>query len=100
MNKRASPLLLQLMGSAVLMQALLSAASLIVGLVLLRRTADLQYGYYVLMQSSILLLTMLQSAFIGAQLVTHISTADPDRRAAVVGDCTGNSGACGSSQAC
>jgi O-antigen/teichoic acid export membrane protein len=78
-------LFFRLLGSAVLMQALLSGSSLIVGLVLLRRTADLQYGYFVLMQNSIVLLTILQGAFIQPQLVTGISRADAVGRADLVG---------------
>jgi O-antigen/teichoic acid export membrane protein len=78
-------LFFRLLGSAVLMQALLSGSSLIVGLILLRRTADLQYGYFVLMHNSIVLLTILQNSFIQPQLVTGISRADPAGRADLVG---------------
>ncbi len=85
MPTHGKALFFRLLGSAVLMQALLSGASLIVGLVLLRRTADLQYGYFVLMQNSIVLLTILQNAFIQPQLVTGISRADPAGRADLVG---------------
>jgi O-antigen/teichoic acid export membrane protein len=67
------------------MQAVLSATSLLVGLILIRRISDLQYGYYVLMTNSILLLVTLQAAFIQPQLVVRMSQADAAGRAELVG---------------
>lgn len=80
-----SVLLVRLFGSAVLTQALLSATSLVVGLILLRRTTDLQYGYYVLMQNAVLLMTILQNSFIQPQLVTRMSKDNTAARADAVG---------------
>lgn len=74
-----------LLGSAVLTQALLSATNLAVGLNLLRHTTDLQYGYYVLMQSSILYLCVAQGSFIQPQLITRMRAADAAGRAALIG---------------
>jgi O-antigen/teichoic acid export membrane protein len=80
-----STFLMRLLGSALLMQAVLSGSSLFVGLVLLRRTADLQYGYYVLIQNAILLMIMMQGSFIQPQLVTRISSGNLTERADLVG---------------
>ncbi len=77
--------LVHLLGSAVVMQALLSGSSFLIGLILLRRTSDLQYGYYVLMQNAIQLLIILQFAFIQPQLVTRISACDAAGRAGLIG---------------
>jgi O-antigen/teichoic acid export membrane protein len=77
--------LLRLLGSAVVMQALISGASLIAGLILIRRTTDLQYGYFVLMQNIVLLLGTLQGSFIQPQLVNRISRSTQLERADLVG---------------
>jgi O-antigen/teichoic acid export membrane protein len=77
--------LAKLLGSAILTQALLSATNLGVGLILLRHSTDLQYGYYVLMQSSILLLCVAQGSFIQPQLVTRMHSTDAAGRAALIG---------------
>ena len=61
----------RLLGSAVVSQALLSAASLVIGLVLIRRTSDLQYGYFILASNAILLLASLQNAFFGPALAAR-----------------------------
>jgi len=85
MVSRRTSTLIQLLGSAVVMQALLSASSLIAGLIMIRRTSDLQYGYYVLVLNAILLLVTLQNSFIQPQLVVRITRADAAERAKVVG---------------
>lgn len=72
-------------GSAVVMQALLSATNLIVGLILIRRTPDEQYGYYVLTVTTILLVTMLQNAFIQSHMVVRMTGATEQGRADLVG---------------
>ncbi len=76
---------LRLLSSAVTMQALLSASSFVVGLILIRRTTDTQYGYYVLVTNAVLLLALLQQAFIQPQLVTRMPGYDLAQRAALVG---------------
>ncbi|WP_020648774.1 hypothetical protein [Solimonas variicoloris] len=75
MTTRAHALqrLLHLLGSAVVGQALLSAANLVVGILLLRYAHEQQYGRYVLVSTAILLLTALQGAFIGPPLVQRLA---------------------------
>ncbi len=85
MAPRPASSLIHLMGSAVIMQALLSGSSFIVGLIMIRRTDDLQYGYYVLMLNAILLMVTLQNSFIQPQLVVRITTAGAAERADLVG---------------
>ncbi len=72
-------------GSAIVDQALLSAASFAVGLILVRRTSDQQYGYYVLITNAVLLMVALQSSFIQPQLVTRMYGSDAAGRAQLVG---------------
>lgn len=75
----------RMFGSAVIMQALLSATNLIVGLILIRRTPDDQYGYYVLILTTILLVTTLQNAFIQSHMVVRMTGATDQGRADLVG---------------
>jgi hypothetical protein len=75
----------RMFGSAVVMQALLSATNLIVGLILIRRTPDDQYGYYVLILTAILLVTTLQNAFIQSHMVVRMTGASDQGRADLVG---------------
>ncbi len=67
------------------MQALLSGSSLLVGLILIRRTNDLQYGYYVLILNLVLLSSTLQGAYIQPQLVVRLHRANASERADLVG---------------
>ncbi len=71
--------------SAVAMQALLSGSSLLVGLILIRRTNDLQYGYYVLILNIVLLSGILQGAYIQPQLVIRLHRANVNERADLIG---------------
>lgn len=75
----------RMFGSAVVDQALLSAASLAVGLLLIRYTEDVQYGYYVLIANALMLLTSLQNAFIGPPMVIRLTGLEPAQRGALVG---------------
>lgn len=77
--------LLHLFSSAVTSQALLSAASFAIGLILIRRTSDLQYGYYVLASSPLILLISLQYAFFNPPLVVRLTRLDAAGRGALVG---------------
>ena len=72
-------------GSAVMTQAMLSAASLLVGLILIRRTSELQYGYYVLVVNAVSLLTSLQNAFIQPAMVTRMTRLDAAGRSNLIG---------------
>lgn len=75
----------RLFSSAVVNQAILSLTSLLAGLVLVRRTPDLQYGYYVLGWNAIQLLTSLQVAFFAPPLADRIARLDRAGRGEVVG---------------
>jgi O-antigen/teichoic acid export membrane protein len=75
----------RLFGSAIVDQAMLSGASLLAGLMLVRHAADLQYGYYVLAWNAILLLSSMQNAFFGPPMVNRLSRLDRDGGRAVVG---------------
>jgi O-antigen/teichoic acid export membrane protein len=75
----------RLFSTAVVNQALLSLASLLVGLVLIRHTTDLQYGYYVLVSNALMLLTGLQAAYIGPAMVNRLTRSDRTQRADLVG---------------
>jgi O-antigen/teichoic acid export membrane protein len=75
----------KMMGSAVLSQALLSAASFFVGLLLIRHTSDLQYGYFILASNGVLLLTTLHSGFVNPALVRHLTPLSGPARGNLVG---------------
>lgn len=74
-----------MLGSAVLSQAVLSAASFAVGLLLLRHSTDLQYGYYILAWNAVLLAVSLHTAFINPPMVVHLTPLDHRERGAFVG---------------
>ena len=75
----------RLFSTAVVNQALLSLASLSVGLLLIRHTTDLQYGYYVLVSNALMLLTGLQAAYIGPAMVNRLTVSDRTQRGELVG---------------
>ncbi len=75
----------KLFGSALTSQALLSAASFMVGLLLIRHASDLQYGYYVLASGAVLLMISLQSSFLNPALVNRITPLDRSARGDLVG---------------
>ena len=76
---------LQMISSAVLSQALLSAGNFIVGLLLIRRSPQVQYGYYVLIITAVQLLAQLQISFIQPSLVRCLASADRAARRDFVG---------------
>ena len=63
----------RMFSSALVSQVVLSAASFWVGLLLIRRTSDLQYGYYILVSGGILLACSLQNAFIAPAMVHRMT---------------------------
>jgi O-antigen/teichoic acid export membrane protein len=67
------------------MQALLSGANFAAGLILIRRTSDLQYSYYVLVTNALLLLTALQTSFIQPYVVSNLTTLGATGRHHLVG---------------
>jgi O-antigen/teichoic acid export membrane protein len=75
----------RLLSSAVIVQALLSAGSLGVGLILIRNTSDTQYGYYILVLNGLLLITALQNQFIQAAMVHRMTRTDAAGRADLIG---------------
>jgi O-antigen/teichoic acid export membrane protein len=75
----------RMFSSAVLSQALLSAANFAVGLILIRRSSDLQYGAYILASSAILLIVSLQGAFCSPPLAARIGLLDAAGRADFIG---------------
>jgi O-antigen/teichoic acid export membrane protein len=74
-----------MLGSAVIVQALLSAGSLGVGLILIRNASNAQYGSYVLVLNALLLVTALQNNFIMAPMVHRMTRLDTLGRADLVG---------------
>lgn len=75
----------RLMGSAVASQALLSGASFVVGMLLIRGTSAYLYGAYVLAVNAILLLVSLQNALFNPVLAIRIGRLDRAGRRALVG---------------
>lgn len=75
----------RLLSSALISQALLSAANLAIGLILIRSTSDVQYGYFILASSAVLLLVSLQNAFFNPPLAIRIVRLDRVDRGALVG---------------
>ena len=76
---------LRTFGMGLTMQALLSGANFAVGLILIRRTSDLQYSFYVLATNALLLLTALQTSFIQPYVVSNLTTLDVNERHGIVG---------------
>ncbi|AZY53350.1 lipopolysaccharide biosynthesis protein [Bordetella avium] len=77
---RSKPGFARLFGSSIIDQALLSAANLGVGLILIRYAAEAQYGYYILAFNTMMLLTTLQGTFIGTPLVIRLPAMDAGER--------------------
>ena len=75
----------QLFGGAVVSQGLLSVINLLTGLILIRRVAQNQYGYYVLIVAAAPLLAQLQNQLVSPLLVRHITHSDDAQRKRFVG---------------
>ena len=71
--------------TTVIDQVVLSAANFLVGFLLIRRTSDIDYGMYVLVQSSIALLVSAQAAWLSSPLAVIGPTKPPDVRRSMVG---------------
>jgi O-antigen/teichoic acid export membrane protein len=78
-------MVMRMFSSAVFAQALLSAANLLVSLILIRETADAQYGYYILVFGAIMLLVSLQNAFFGPPVAIRLVKLDRSGRRDLVG---------------
>ncbi len=76
---------LRMLSGGVAIQALLSASNFIVGLLLVRRTPDAQYGYFVLISTVVLLSVILQGAFIQPPMIIRLTRFNREERADLVG---------------
>lgn len=85
MKPETRGLFVRMFSGAVLDQALLSASSLAVGLLLIRHASELQYGYFVLVTSILMLMTSLQRSFIGPAMIHRMTTLDREGRGALTG---------------
>ena len=75
----------RLLSNAVLSQGILSAASFAVGLILIRSTSDVQYGYYIMALNAVLLLVSLQNAFFNPALSIRMHRLDHLGRGELIG---------------
>jgi len=75
----------RMLSGGVAIQAALSASNFLVGLLLVRRTPDAQYGYYVLITTVVLLSAILQGAFIQPPMTIRFTRSNDDERANLVG---------------
>jgi O-antigen/teichoic acid export membrane protein len=75
----------RMLSGGVAIQALLSASNFTVGLLLVRRTPDAQYGYYVLIATVVLLSVILQGAFIQPPMTIRFTRSTDAARADLVG---------------
>ena len=75
----------RMFSSALASQVLLSGASFLVAVLLIRRTNDLQYGYYVLVSGAMILAVSLQNAFIAPAMINRMTQLERSE----CGDLTG-----------
>jgi O-antigen/teichoic acid export membrane protein len=75
----------RMFSGAIAIQAMLSASSFIIGLMLVRLTSDAEYGYYVLIMATITLVASLQGSFIGPPMVIRLTTSTHEQRANLIG---------------
>lgn len=75
----------RMFGSALASQMVLSGANFLVGILLIRRTTDEEYGYYVLMMGAIILAVSLQNSFIAPAMINRMERLGRVER----GDLTG-----------
>jgi len=85
LTEKRGGVFVRMLGSAVIAQALLSAGNLGVGLILIRRTTDSDYGSYVLVLNALMLLTQLQTQFIQPAMVAKMAGAAAAARANLIG---------------
>ena len=76
---------MRMFGVGLIMQSLLSASSFAVGLILIRRTSTLQYGYYVLVVNGLLLLAAIQGAFLQPATVIGVTRLETAGRRDLIG---------------
>ncbi|MEP6883753.1 MAG: capsular biosynthesis protein [Gammaproteobacteria bacterium] len=78
-------LVARLFGASLIMQAMLSAANFLVGMILIRRTSDIQYGYFVLAGNALMLASGVQTALLQPRLVLDMTTFDQEGRSDLIG---------------
>lgn len=77
--------LARLFGASVFMQAMLSAANFLVGMILIRRSSDVQYGYFVLANNALMLATAVQTALLQPRMVLDMTIFDLQGRRDLIG---------------
>lgn len=77
--------LARIFGGSVINQGLLSATNLVAGLILVRRASPAEYGYYVLINSAVPLLSQLQVAFINPIMPSRVTVAAQEDRRNFIG---------------
>jgi O-antigen/teichoic acid export membrane protein len=77
--------LLGLFSSSVVDQVLLSAANFFVGFMLIRRTSDVDYGLFVLVQSGILLIVSAQNSWLSGPISVLGPKRSPEARREMIG---------------
>ncbi len=77
--------LVQLFSTSIVDQVLLSAGNFFIGFMLIRSTSDVDYGLFVLLQSTILLLTSAQGAMISGPVAVLAPKRPPEVRRAMIG---------------
>lgn len=85
LKRLVSGMFLRNLSSAVIVQALLSAGNLAVGLILIRHSSDAQYGYYVLVLNALMLITGAQTQFISPAMVQRMTVLPKVERADFIG---------------
>jgi len=90
MNLRSITRIAQSFGVAVVDQVALSGANFLVGLLLIRKTSDVDYGSYVLAQSAISLLIAAQGAWLYGPLAVVANRQTPERRKEMIGALQGS----------
>lgn len=70
----------RIFGGAVISQGLLSVINLLIGLILIRRAPQAQYGYYVLIAAGVSLLVQLQNPLFAPLLTSRVNIAGAEER--------------------
>lgn len=84
-NRDASGRVLRHFGAGVVDQVLLSGANFIAGFLMIRYTGDVNYGHFVIAQSTLLLIAAAQGAWVLAPLAVIAPTKAPPIRREMVG---------------
>src|SRR5690348_15994243 len=90
MNKFGAGRVVQMFGTAVIVQVVISGANFFVGFLLIRRTSDIDYGMFVLVQSTITLLVTAQASWLYGPLAVVAPKKSPEVRRLMVGSIEGS----------